>query len=143
MKKFPLKLEDLTPKESSFTLSTKPGVKIELCRWSLRVRAWAIEHFGAAELRAILEQQKIVQMAQIAHFMLKDKTLFASLDEFLDSVVTPEDHLNVLSAMLETVGIGEPEIEQVRKAWKEGTEPPKTKPQRKPRRPIGANSSTP
>ncbi len=111
----PLNLEDLQPQETSFELSTMPGQKFTLCRWSLRVRAWAFSKWKAAELDSILREQKVVQIAELAYFMLKDKTKFPALDDFLDAIVSPRDHLALITAFLGTIGLGEPAIEELRK----------------------------
>lgn len=114
MTTLPLKLEDLAPKETSFTLSTQPGKTFTLCRFSLRVRAWASEkHGGAQGLKGIFETQKILEIADIAFFMLKEKEAFASQDDFLDAIVTVGDQVQVVKALLGAVGIGEPELKAI------------------------------
>ena len=72
MNKLPLNLIDLVPKETTFALSTVPGKAFTLCRWSLRVRAWAVEKYTTEALQLIFERQKIDEIADIVWFMLKD-----------------------------------------------------------------------
>jgi hypothetical protein len=116
--------------------------KLTLCRWSLRVRSWAITHYGAERLAEIFKTQNLIAMGEISYYMLKEKELFPTLDAFLDAVCTPKDHLNMVAAMLGTLGIAEPKIEEIREAMKDANAP-KQKPQRKKKKPIGAKSLTP
>jgi hypothetical protein len=119
MKNFPLDLNDLVPKETSFQLSGFPDKTLTLCRWSLRVRAWAFDHYGPKDLQEIFEKQKMIQISQIAYFMLKEKDLVKSVEELQDAVITIQDQINLTKALLSSVGIGEPEIEKIDKAAKD------------------------
>ena len=138
MKTLPLTLDDLNPKEATFELSTVPQ-KLTLCRWSLRVRAWAIGHYGGERLAEIFKSQNLIEMGAISYYMLKENELFPTLDSFLDAICTPRDHLNMITAMLGTLGIAEPKIEEIREVMNA----PKPKPQPKRKKRIGAKSSTP
>lgn len=116
MNKFPINLEDLVPRETEFELSTQPGQKIKLCRWSLRVRSWAVNKYTSQGLKLIFEEQKIDEIAELTWFMLKDddKKLFpGGLNDFLDNVVTIKDQIAIITALLGAVGIGEPEIKKI------------------------------
>lgn len=140
MKQTLLNLMDLAPKEATFDLSGAEGGPITLCRWSLRVRAWALERFGSPQaLQSVFSDQKINDIADLAFFMLKDKARFTSKDAFLDAVVTVQDQLNLIKALLYTIGIGEPEIEKLNQAA-EAVSGPKGQ---APSPPIGAKSTTP
>lgn len=141
MDKMPLNLMDLVPKETEFTLSSDPAKKITLCRWSLRVRAWAIAKYTSQGLKEIFEQHKIDEIADMAFFMLKDKELFKSKDDFLDAIVTIQDQVDLIKALLGAVGIGEPEFKKIDEAMaKAGGAPgPLAK---SPKKKIGAKSST-
>jgi len=144
MKAMPLNLADLVPKETTFTLSTQPDKTFTLCRWSLRVRAWAIEKHGSEGLKDIFENQKIDEIADMAFFMLKDKTEFKTKDEFLDSVSSVQDQVNVIKALLGAVGIGEPEMQKIQKEIdKNITKSAPENPLKKSPKKIGAKSSTP
>jgi hypothetical protein len=140
METIPLKLQDLVPKESNFSLSTIPGKTFTLCRWSLRVRAWALEKYTPMGLKNIFEQQKIIEIAEMAFFMLKEKDVFPSQDAFFDSVVTIQDQINLITAVVGTVGIGEPEIKKLNEAL--GAPPGPNEKSPKPKR-TGAKSLTP
>lgn len=80
------------------------------------MRVWATEKYTSEGLQQIFEQQKIDQIADLAWFMLRDesKKFFQdSKSNFLDSVVTFDDQVKLIKALLETIGIGEPEIEKI------------------------------
>lgn len=141
----PLNLLDLVPKETEFELSTMPGVKITLCRWSLRVRAWALERHTPEGLQEIFSKQKINEIADMAFFMLKDKTQFKSKDEFLDAISSMQDQLNLIMALLGAVGIGEPEVKKISDAAKKHQAPAAVPedPAKKKSKKIGAKSLTP
>lgn len=55
----------------------------------------------------------------------EDKTRFKSFDEFLECVQTTQDILNLSMALLGTIGLSEPIIEEMRKELKQN-EVPKT-----------------
>ena len=140
----PLNLADLSPQEATLELSTCPGKPLTLCRWSLRIRTWAQTKYGSEGLKNIFEKHQIVEIADMVYFMVKDKTAYPTLDSFLDAVVTTQDQINMIMAMLKTIGMGEPEIKQVADSMKIKEAPPspnqKTPTLKKKR--IGAKSST-
>lgn len=119
----PLNLQDLTPKETTFVLSDFPNEKFTLCRFTLRVRAWVLERYTSKELQGIFEDQKINDIALISYFMLKEKEKFPTLDSFLDAIVTIQDQISVMKALLGSIGIGEPEIQQINKSIAEPASP--------------------
>ncbi len=149
MKNFPLNLDDLVPREVTFTLSDDANKPITLGRWSLRVRAWATEKYTPEGLKEIFEKQKIEEIADMAFFMLKDKTQFSNKDAFMEAIVTIRDQITVIKALLGTVGIGEPEIEKLTKSAEAGlsaeqsvTMKEPVDPKTRTKRPIGAKPST-
>ncbi len=151
MKSFPLDLNDLSPKEATFALSERPGQTLTLCRWSLRVRAWAQSKYTDRGLQEIFTKQHIVQIGEMAWFMLKEKESFKdstglpSLDAFMDCVCTTQDQINLIKALLGTVGIGEPEIEKINQSLpKEGPPSPNPEsPSLPKKKKTGGKSSTP
>ncbi len=144
MQTLPISLLDLVPKESQFELSSFPGERFTLRPWSLRVRAWAIEKYDGNEgLRQIFEIKDIGKVAGLAYFMLKDRSKFPTEDDFLDSVRSTKDQLNIYHALLETIGIGEPEIKKIEKSLDQKGEKPNPNPQSPSRKKTGAKSSTP
>lgn len=121
-----LKLEDLVPQKAAFKLSTLDN-EITLRPWSLRVRFWALEKYGQERLQEILQTQSLKELCDIVFYMLsdEDKKRFKSFDDFLDSVQTTQDILNLSMALLGTIGLSEPVIEQIRKEM-HANEVPKT-----------------
>lgn len=116
-------LEDLKPEEATFTLSEKPGVKLTLCKFSLRVQIWTHQHFGKERLEGIFTDRAIPEMAEIVYFMLKDKTEFPTLDAFMDGIVTQADRVSIISALMTSVGVSQPVIEKLAKGNTLGNEP--------------------
>jgi hypothetical protein len=118
-----LSLEDLSPQSAEFTLSGAPdkNKKYLLCRWSLRVKAWAISKYTHQGLEKIFGEKKIEDIAVIAYFMLQNKEDFPTLESFLDSIVGPMDELSIMLALLKTIGIGEPQLERITKSMDEAS----------------------
>lgn len=149
MKNIPLKLNDLIPKEAKFRLSDFPDKEFSLCRWSLRVKGWVLEKYTSDEVNEIFSQQKINEIAVIAYFMLKEKDQFLndkgeqSIDSFMESIVTVQDQVNVIKALLTTVGIGEPEIEKINDSISKDSQEIKSPNVKSPKKKIGAKSLTP
>lgn len=134
-------LSDLNPTEAQFTLKTFPDKVFTLCRWSLRVRSWALRTYGGPEgLKQIFESRSIEKIAEMAYFMLKEKDQFPTQDDFFDNVCGPRDELALMTALMTTIGIGEPEIKKINEML-EGKGEPAPKPVA-PKKKIGAKSST-
>ncbi len=148
---FPLNLHDLVPKKVTFHLSTMPEdqtqtrTNLTLCRWSLRVRAWATEKYTSAGIQDIFVKQEIGAIADIAWFMLEEKALFPKgKEDFLDSVASIQDQINIMKALLGSLGIGEPEIEKINAKLPQPESADSTAPKKKaPSKKTGAKSLTP
>lgn len=112
MEKIPFDLMDLVPTEAVFTTSGHP-TPLTLCKWTLRVRNWAEKKYSSAGLDEMFRKQQIEKVADVAWFMLKEKAAFKTYDDFLDAFSTPKDQLNLITALLATIGIGEPEIKKI------------------------------
>ena len=143
MDNMPLSLFELSPQEATFSLSGENGKTFTLCRWSLRVRAWASSKYTNEGLKQIFTEQKITEIAEMAFFMLKEKDQFKTQDDFFDAIVTIQDQINIIMALLKSIGIGEPEIQKINDSLpKETPAPPKAAApiQAKPK--IGAKSLT-
>lgn len=122
-KNAPLKLQDLVPKETTFTLSGFPGQSFTLGRWTLRVRIWVSERYTPEQLQAIFKETKIEDIGKIAYYLLKEKDKFPTEDAFFEAVSSVQDLINVITALLGAIGIGEPEIDQINHALKPQAEP--------------------
>lgn len=109
-----LKIEDLIPHEATLKLSTIETPLI-LRPWSLRVRIWALGQYTDKGLEKILREQSPKELSEIAFFMLKDesKKHFKDLEHFQDSILSPKDILALSLAVLGTIGMSEPIIEQL------------------------------
>ncbi len=123
-----LSILDLTPQSVEFNLSTVKETLV-LKPWSLRVKAWAVEKYGAGNLKSIIEKMQTVQIGEITFFMLTDesKAIFKTVDNYFDSIQSTRDELAVHKALLKSMGIGEPEIEELANLVVEAAELPDPK----------------
>lgn len=87
----------------------------------------------------------MVEIAEIAFFLLRDKSPFKDENDFLDKILTIQDQINLIKAVLQTVGIGEPEIEKISASLpKKGEDVDPKIPSPGPKKSkTGAKSSTP
>ena len=110
-----LNIQDLTPQKASFELSTMPGITLQLCAWSLRVKAWAINTYGEGELQKIMTGMQTLKIAEITYFMLmpESKSHFKNVDEYFENIQKVSDEITVNKALLFSMGIGEPEIKRL------------------------------
>jgi len=144
MNNTPLNLLDLVPRESTFTLAALPDKTFTLCKWSLRIRAWAKSKYTSEGLKNIFEKQQIEEIAEMAYFMLKEKDDFKSLDDFFDAICSVQDQVNVIMALLGAVGIGEPEIKAIDDSLrKKEVDEPQNPNVKSSKKKIGAKSLTP
>lgn len=120
-------MEDLKPQEADFQLS---GKTYTLKKFSLDAQIWVRAKFKQDELESIFREQKIPEIAEIAHYLLKDKTDFPTFKEFSETIAGPLDTHNVLQAMLTTIGLSQPIQEAIKKEIKD----PKPKPPKKKKR---------
>jgi len=127
----PIDLQSLVPTEATLKLST---IKEELVlkKWTLKVKAHAIAHFGEPKLATIFKTQDMIGMAEIVYrFMLKpegrkifelmvdpDAEIDTPIDAFLESISSPSDQANMVRALVQTVGIGEEEVKKITEALK-------------------------
>lgn len=124
-------LEELVPAESKLVLSKRPNTNYTLCEYSLRVKMWAKKRFGT-QLKAMFDERDIESIAELVFFMLKSKADFnrdggsgdpnqgykddfADLDDFFRNIVTIQDQYNIMTAVLETIGISQPILDDLKK----------------------------
>lgn len=104
-------LMSLSPKEATLTLD---GKTVTLCRFSLRVRTWALEKYGGPKgFQDIFEGKKMAAIAELGFYMLKEKDVFPTQDDFFDAINTTKDQIDLIKALLTSIGIGEPEIKKL------------------------------
>jgi hypothetical protein len=133
-----LNLEDLQPQEAEFELSAYKGVKFTLRPFSLRSRIWLGKRFTQDQIKGIFEEQRMEEISELVFFQLKDKSVLKSVEDLQDAVQTQSDRIAMMQAMLTTIGISQPVIEQLAKRELEKNEASLSQNQ-----PTGAQSTTP
>lgn len=114
----PLQLTDLVPQNATFFLKEivdEDGpIALGLRRWSLLVRKWVIDKYTAKGVRMAFERLEISVIADVTYYLLdeRSKLLFKNQDDFLDKIVTVQDQINIISAVVKTMGIGEVELKK-------------------------------
>jgi hypothetical protein len=114
-----LDLNDLQPKESKIVLSEKPGKTYTLKKFSLAAQIWLRDTYGPDKIKDIFENQRLGEIAEIAFYLMKDKSEFKTPIEFMECIVTQQDRINLIEALLETIGISQPIIDQLSKEYDE------------------------
>lgn len=107
-----LTLADLKPEESTFALSGAQGT-VTLRRLSLAVNVWLEKHYTSEQLKDIFSNQKIGEMSRIVYYLVKDKTQFPTLKSFREAVITNEDRVAMMTAMIKSVGVAQPIIDKL------------------------------
>lgn len=129
-----LDLNDLCPETAKFQTSARPGESFTLNKVTLRTQVWLQKRFGKENIQGIFENQSIPDIAEIAYFLLQEKDKIKTLDEFLDLIVTHQDRINLLQAMLTTIGLSQPVIDKIAERTMGEMKAPET--------PTGASSTT-
>lgn len=107
-----LDLNDLLPVEAPFELSN--GKKYTLKKFSLAVQIWMQQNFGGVDnIEAIFREQKLKEISEIVFYLLKEKGEFRTIEEFQEIICTQKDRVEILTALLKTIGISQPIMEQV------------------------------
>lgn len=112
-----LALEDLKPAESTFSLYEKSGKVYTLKKFTLADQIWAKRTFGD-RLGEIFEKVDLPGIAELAHHLLKDKTDFPDFLTFAENIVTQEDKIGLIKALLTTIGVSQPVIQKLEEAEK-------------------------
>ena len=107
-----LTLNDLCPKETTLELN---GKKYELKRFTLRAQAWAFDKYGPDKLNDLLSKQHLPTVAEILHYLLKDKTDFPTAEDLMECVATQHERVSLFTALLETIGISQPILDKILK----------------------------
>lgn len=128
-----LTLNDLSPKKSVLELG---GKKYVLKPFSLRAQNWAFEKYGPKAMKDLLSKQHLPTVADIAYFLMEDKTDFPTVDDFMEAVITQHDRVNLTMALLDVVGVSQPMVDKIVEEEKQAGE------RRRLRRSTGAKSTT-
>lgn len=112
-----LNLEQLVPQAVEFELSSVKDKKLTLNAYTLRAQIWATKTFGGNEkLEYIMSKWPVDEMSQIAWFLLKEKDQFKNdYVNFLDGVITHKDRTNMVEAVLGSIGLSMPVLEDLAK----------------------------
>lgn len=110
-----LQLEDLKPSQAAFKLSTTGDKEHTLKVFSLADRIWLQQKYGKNEVESIFKEQRLIEMAEIAHHLLLDKAQFPSFMDFAGAIVTIQDNIALTQALLKTIGIDEALIKKLAK----------------------------
>lgn len=111
-----LTLADLKPSDAEFKLEMYPGKIFVLKRLSLDVNIWLEKNFTPEQIKDIFTHQKLGEMSRIAYYLLKDKhAVFPKLKNFREAIVTHDDRVELISAMIKTVGVAQPLIDELQK----------------------------
>lgn len=105
-----LDLNDLKPAEAHFQLSDKGEKQYTLRKFSLASQVWMREKFGKENVQGIFKDQNIPAIAEIAHHQLKDSSDFPTFMDFCECIITQQDRIAVMMALLHTIGISQPVI---------------------------------
>jgi hypothetical protein len=124
-------LEDLIPATGEFKLEATGETVHTLRPITLQDQVWINDKFGGPEeLKKILEGTKLKELCQLIYHQLVDKRHFPSVVEeqindegdsvtrkltgpemLASSIVSKKEQLNVYKALLKTIGVSEPMLE--------------------------------
>jgi hypothetical protein len=119
MKKIGLKMDDLAPQRAMFHLSTLPGIDLTLKVFSLRERIYVNRRWPNGEVEKVFSEVQIEGISEICYLLLEDasKIRFKDYNDFCEHVVDQDkDVLAIVKAVLQTIGIGEPQLEKISEA---------------------------
>lgn len=118
-----LDLNDLKPAEATLALSEYPARIFTLKKFSLNAQIWVNERFGDPQaIQGIFKNLRIGEISEIVYFLLKEKDAFKSLDEFREAIVSPKDKVEMVNALLRTIGISQPIVDKLKKEADAGNE---------------------
>ncbi len=63
----------------------------------------------------IFQNQRIGDISEIAYYLIKDKTGLLDLISFQEQIITQQDRVNLIKALLETIGISQPIVAEITK----------------------------
>jgi len=110
-----LNLSDLKPEEATFTLSEFPDKTFTLKKFSLNAQLWMNERFGQEQVKGIFENRRLAEISEVVFFLLKDKSVITSLEALREAIVTNQDRVAMMGALLKTIGISQPVMDKLKK----------------------------
>ena len=119
----PLQLEDLIPMNAVLTLPSDPEKTYVLKRMTLAERIWMQQKYGKDQIQEIFETQNLPVMAEIAHHLIIDKTSVPTFMDFASKVVGMRDQIELVKALLATIGIDNELISELSKLPNEKAPP--------------------
>lgn len=151
-----IELEDLIPATGEFTLQATQDQIHKLRPITLQDQVWINDKFGDGNaLQKILEGTKLKELCQLIYHQLVDKTPFTAknVEEINDegdsvrrkvtgpellaqAIVSKTEQINVYKALLKTIGVSEPMIEEALGSKKKDLPEPQALP-------VGEKSLTP
>ena len=117
------KITDLKPKTT--TLSIK-GKDYTLRPFSLATQVWCYSEFatkeeknGLVNLGELLKEVDFMAGCKIAYHLLKDKSDFNTVDDFINAIGDYTNLVKVYQAICESIGVSQPHIETITKEAQE------------------------
>lgn len=138
-----LALEDLVPREVSFTLEEVNGkpASFILSKFSLAARIWVKRELGP-DFSKMFEDRDIERIAKLTYYLLKDKEQFPTEESFFQVIGSIRDQAAIIEALLVTIGIDKPTLEKLRKIAEKDVKENPPVPQAATATPTGATSTT-
>lgn len=115
-----LNLNDLKPEEAVFELSEFAGQKFTLKKFSLNAQLWMNERFGVEQVKGIFENRRLAEISEVVFFLLKDKSVITSLEQLREAIVTNQDRVAMMGALLKTIGISQPVMDKLKEDVEKG-----------------------
>lgn len=133
-------IHDLVPEDASFSLHIFPDKFLWFSAFSLKYQMWAKDKYGV-RIKAIFAEEQIKEICEIAWKLLKSETdfyikpdtnvitkeAFRDFDHFIDSVRSTKDKIQMITALLKTIGFSQPVLEKAAEKIKSSEEEIKKK----------------
>lgn len=132
-----VRLEDLIPEKASFTLKATGGIEHTLRIPNIQDHAWMKQTFGG-EITKVLESSDKMGMARVVYRLLENRSPFMATENeeidddgvyvkvrrtgwenFARAVVGHAEQIEVYKALMSTVGLSKPVIENLKKKVEE------------------------
>lgn len=110
-------LTALIPQETfyatSMTISgNEPPIYLE--PFTLHAQLWLAKKYKTeAEIKQLFIERDVEKLCELGHFLAKDKERFPTFESFLKKHGNALDSIMLVNALLKTIGLSQPEIEQI------------------------------